>query len=92
MSTTGYVSDRTSVMTSLGVRPALHLNLKAVEENVARNLQEPSEVKVYYNGEDWDSLKNVPAEQKKWYDSSKVELSFPAGVKDANTYPVMATS
>ncbi|MBD5085949.1 MAG: hypothetical protein HDT32_01025, partial [Clostridiales bacterium] len=89
----GYDAPGTT-FSSASIRPAFHLNLKLAAENAGdTGLAEPSDITVEYDGEVWNSsnFTKVPTEQKTWFDSSKMTVTFPSNVKDAGTYQVTVT-
>ncbi|MDE6471814.1 MAG: hypothetical protein K2L52_02175, partial [Clostridia bacterium] len=49
----------------------------------------PTDVESVYNGQA-QTLADVSSEQTKWYDSTKITLSYPTGMTDAGTYKVTA--
>ncbi|MBD5087056.1 MAG: hypothetical protein HDT32_06870 [Clostridiales bacterium] len=89
----GSFMDANNVTTAFSVRPAFHLNLKSAADRAGSlGLAEPTDINdVEYNGEEWNSLKNISDGKKTWYDSSKMTVTFPAGVKDVGTYQVKVT-
>ena len=62
------------------VRPAFHLNLKSVAER-AGIINEPTNISIEYTGNQL-SLGDVPTEQKTWYDSSFIDLTYPSGMTE----------
>ncbi len=63
------------------VRPAFHLNLNAIE------FSEPDDIEVVYQGKKL-TLEDVPDNDKKWYSSAVMEVSYPDGVKDVGEYEI----
>ena len=72
---------------SHAVRPAFHLNLKTASEHLG--IAKPQDISIEYTGNQL-SLGDVPTEQKTWYDSSFIDLTYPSGMTDAGTHKVTA--
>ncbi len=72
------------------VRPALHLNLDlAAQHSGTAALAEPTDVSVEYKGT-MLTLDDVADEQKKWFDSSNISITYNGDIKDAGIYKVKA--
>ncbi len=85
----GNSTDR-NVTGSYAVRPALHLNLDlAAEHSGGVALAEPTDVSVEYKGTTL-TLDDVADEQKKWFDSNKISITYDGDIKDVGTYKVKA--
>ena len=83
------ISNRT-VTGSYAVRPALHLNLdSAAQHSDGAALAEPTDVSVEYKGTTL-ILDDIADEQKTWYKSDKLDITYNVDVKDAGTYRVKA--
>ncbi len=79
-----YVTD------SYAVRPALHLNLdSAAQHSGAVALAEPTDVSIEYKGTTL-TLDDVSDEQKKWFNSNKISITYDGDTKDSGTYKVKA--
>ena len=79
-----------SVTDSHAVRPAFHLNLKSAGARAGSlGAEPPTDVESVYNGQP-QTLADVSSDQTKWYDSTKITLSYPSGMTDAGTYQVTA--
>ncbi|MDE7349416.1 MAG: hypothetical protein K2N53_07115, partial [Clostridia bacterium] len=85
----GNQSDAIYVNLSQGIRPAFHLNLKLVAENVGQlGMPNPTDVTSEYTGQT-QTLANITDESKiSWYNSAKMTLEYPSGMTDAGTYQV----
>ena len=81
------LSDRT-VMSAYAVRPAFHLNLKTASDHLG--IAKPQDISIEYTGNQL-SLDDVLTEQKTWYDSSLIDITYPSGMTDAGTYSIKAT-
>ncbi len=78
------------VTASNAVRPALHLNLdSAAQHSGAVALAEPTDVSVEYKGTTL-TLDDVSDEQKKWFNSNKISITYDRDILDADTYRVKA--
>ena len=78
------------VTTSYAVRPALHLNLdSAAQHSGAVALAEPTDVSVEYKATKL-TLDDVADEQKKWFNSNKISITYDRDILDADTYRVKA--
>ncbi len=78
------------VLNSCAVRPALHLNLdSAAQHSGGVAVSEPTDVTVEYKGTTL-TLDDVSDEQKKWFDSTKVNIIYDSDIKDVGTYKVKA--
>ena len=75
---------------SYAVRPALHLNLdSAAQHSGAAALAEPTDVSAEYKGATL-TLDDVADEQKKWFNSNKISITYDGDTKDSGTYKVKA--
>ena len=82
--------DGSIVTTSNAVRPAFHLNLKLAAARAGYlPLATPTDVAVVYNGQS-QTIANVPDEQKTWYDSSLIRLTYPTAMTSVGEYTVTA--
>ncbi len=90
-----YIHDRgdsyfgiNNVMSDYAVRPALHLNLDlAAQHSGGTPLTEPTDVSVQYKGTSL-TLDDVAAEQKQWFNSDKLSISYDSDIKDVGIYKV----
>ncbi len=72
------------------VRPALHLNLDLAAEHSGKPaVNEPTDVSVEYNGTTL-TLDDVADEQKKWFNSNKINITYDSEIKDVATYKLKA--
>ncbi len=87
----GRISSSTNgVSARNGVRPALHLNLDLAAQHSAKpGVNEPTDVSVEYKGSPL-TLDDVADEQKQWFDSTKVNITYDSDIKDVGTYKVKA--
>ena len=88
LASAGSSMDISGVTLSYAVRPAFHLNLKTVSEHLG-SIAKPQDISIEYTGNQL-SLDDVLTEQKPWYDSSFIDLTYPSGMTDAGTHKVMA--
>ncbi|MCI8326116.1 MAG: hypothetical protein HFH71_06200, partial [Clostridia bacterium] len=78
------------VTNSYAVRPALHLNLNLAAQHSGKPaVKEPTDVSVDYKGTTL-TLDDVAAEQKAWFDSNKISITYDSDIKDAGVYKVKA--
>ena len=86
----GSFINNSLVTNSYAVRPALHLNLdSAAEHSGGVAVSEPTDVTVEYKGTTL-TLDDVADEQKKWFDSTKVNIIYDSDIKDVAKYKVKA--
>ncbi|MDE6550480.1 MAG: hypothetical protein K2M44_03170 [Clostridia bacterium] len=86
----GNSSNYRPVTDSYAVRPALHLNLDlAAQYSGGVALAEPVDVTVEYKGTSL-TLDDVAAEQKIWFNSDKISITYDSNIVDAGTYKVKA--
>ena len=79
-----------SFTTGCAVRPALHLNLDlAAQHSGGIALAEPTDISIEYQGTTL-TLDDVADEQKKWFDSTKISITYVSDIKDVGTYKVKA--
>ena len=78
------------VMSDYTVRPALHLNLDLAAQHSGKPaIAEPKDVTTEYKGTTL-TLDDIADEQKTWYKSDKLDITYNGDIKDAGTYKVKA--
>ena len=79
-----------NVASSYAVRPALHLNLDLADEHSGgAALADPTDVSAEYKGTAL-TLDDVADEQKQWFNSEKVSITYDSDIVDIGTYRVKA--
>ncbi len=78
-----------SPATLYAVRPALHLNLTQASKNFTREIDLPTDVSLEYTGNAL-SMDDVAPADKAWFDTTKIELEYPADMTNAGTKAVKA--
>ena len=86
----GSGTDASNPGNRFNFRPAFHLNLGLAAQHSAKpGVNEPTDVSVEYKGTTL-TLDDVADEQKKWFNSNKISITYDGDIKDAGTYKVKA--
>ena len=87
---TGSANGATTFVNNYAVRPAFHLNLTAAAQHSTEvSVAEPTDVSVEYKATKL-TLDDVADEQKKWFNSNKISITYDRDILDADTYRVKA--
>jgi len=78
-----------SPTTTFAIRPALHLNLTQASKNFTREIDLPTDVSLEYTGGAL-SMNDVAPADKAWFDTTKIDLEYPADMTNAGTKAVKA--
>ena len=99
LDTDGSVSE-SDVNANIAIRPAIHLNLSKIKGKTIPAVKLPEVFTSTYNGNGLgQTMADVPADQKTWYDSDAMDVNFysdknctrPVAAIDSGTYYALVT-